>query len=444
MPQFWSSSDLLSWGKVERANHFVAVPRFRDELPQLVIEAGRHENKGLAVGLGRSYGDSGLNPDGAAIRMTSLDRVHVFDRENGVFRAEAGLSLDALIRIAAPFGFFPPVVPGTRFVTLGGAVANDIHGKNHFRQGAFGRHVRRLSLLRTDGSRFELCPGDQTGLFAATIGGLGLTGVIEWVELALAKIPGGFIEAEDIAFGSLDEFFALAGESERTHEHTVAWVDCTRKDGSLGRGIFSRGNWTSDNGHPSYAVAKRASLPVDLPRFTLNPWSLKAFNAVYFRAKRARAGTRRIHCAPFFFPLDAIGDWNRLYGRDGLYQYQCVIPMAAGPGAVRRLLNRISRSGEGSFLAVLKTFGSLSSPGLLSFPLEGVTLALDFANRGERTLSLLSALDDDVRSAGGRLYPAKDGRISASMFAAGYPNLPKFGTYVDPGLCSSFWRRVRP
>lgn len=442
--QFQPSDDLLSWGRVTRGRHLVASPRFRDELAELVVDAGTHEQKGLAVGLGRSYGDSGLNPGGTVIAMRGLDRVHAFDREQGVLRADAGLSLDELIAMAAPLGLFPPVAPGTRFVTLGGAVANDVHGKNHVSAGTFGRHVRRLSLRRTDGSRIELGADDPTGLFAATLGGLGLTGVIEWVELSLKKIPSSFIDAEDIAFGSLDEFFAIAAESDLKYEHTVAWIDCTGAGRTSGRGIFSRGNMARGGGYPLHSAARRLRVPVEFPQYALNAWSLKAFNTLYFHAKSARAGKRLVHYAPFFFPLDAIGGWNCLYGRRGLYQYQCVIPAAAGRGAVKELLDRISRSGEGSFLAVIKTFGALASPGLLSFPREGVTLALDFSNRGERTLSLLAGLDEIVRSAGGRLYPAKDGRISAAMFAAGYPNLTTFRQHVDPGLCSSFWRRVRP
>lgn len=444
MPHFTPSDRLMSWGRVMRTRHFVASPRFRDDLPPLVAEAGRQDNKGLAIGLGRSYGDSGLNPDGAIIAMRALDRVHAFDAGQGVLRADAGLSLDQLIKLAAPRGFSPAVVPGTRFVTLGGAVANDVHGKNHYRAGAFGRHVRRLSLRRTDGSRIELGPEDETGLFAATLGGLGLTGVIEWVELALKKVPSGFIDAEDIAFGSLAEFFSIADESDATHEYTVAWVDCTRSGGSLGRGIFSRGNMAPDGGRPGNAGPSRLRIPFEFPRYALNALTLRAFNALYFAAKRAGAAKRRIPSTPFFFPLDAIGDWNRLYGRDGMYQYQCVIPPAVRAEAIGELLNVIARSGQGSFLAVLKTFGPLTSPGMLSFPREGVTLALDFSNRGAQTLALFDSLDKIVQSAGGRLYPAKDGRIGAAMFAAGYPNLSEFCKHLDPGLSSSFWRRVHP
>jgi L-gulonolactone oxidase len=429
---------------VVRRRQFVAQPQFRDELAGIVSAAGSKPGKGLAVGLGRSYGDSGLNPDGAVIAMRSLDRVHGFDRDAGIVRAEAGLSLDALIRIVLPHGFFPPVVPGTRFVTLGGAVANDVHGKNHHRAGTFGCHVRRLLLRRTDGSAHELTPGDPSGLFEATIGGLGLTGVVEWVELALARVPSALIDAETIAFGSLADFFTLSAASEATHEYSVAWVDCTRGKADLGRGIFSRGNHAAAGGLEPHAATMRASIPLELPRFTLNAVTLKAFNALYYAANRARAGSRAVHYAPFFFPLDAIGHWNRLYGRTGMYQYQCVVPPGSAADAVAELLSQIAGSGEGSFLAVLKTFGARPSPGLLSFPREGTTLALDFRNRGDVTLALLARLDAVVREAGGRLYPAKDGRIPAAMLAAGYAALDEFTSYIDPGLSSAFWRRTRP
>ena len=219
------TATLTSWGRVARAPHAVARPCWGDELAPLIAQP-RFAAGLLARGLGRSYGDSALNPDGAVIAMEGVDRIHAFDPATGVLRADAGLSLDAVIRLALPHGWFPAVAPGTRFVSLGGAIANDVHGKNHHRAGTFGRHVRRLALLRTDGSLQELTPDDPSGLFAATIGGLGLTGVIAWAEIQLAPTPSAYLDVEDIGFGGLDEFFALAAESDATHEHTVAWVDC--------------------------------------------------------------------------------------------------------------------------------------------------------------------------------------------------------------------------
>lgn len=435
------TEQLSSWGRVHRAPHAVVRPNWRDELPAAATAAAAHPGGALAVGLCRSYGDSGLNPNGAAIAMARLDRVQAFDPATGVLRAEAGLSLDALIRLALPHGWFPPVVPGTKFVTLGGAIANDVHGKNHHRAGTFGRHVRRLGLLRTDGSLHEVGPEDETGLFAATVGGLGLTGLIAWAEIQLAPVSGARLDSEDIAFGGLDDFFQLSAESEATHAYTVAWVDCVAGGRALGRGVFSRANPSTDPDRTLHG-APRLSVPGPAPAGLLNPVTLKAFNAVYYAVKALRAARRKVHYDSFFFPLDAIGDWNRLYGRAGFHQYQCVAPQSVARDAAAALLAQIARSGQGSFLAVLKTFGAIPSPGLLSFPMKGVTLALDFPNRGAATLNLLARLDAVVREAGGRLYPAKDGRIDKAMFQAGYPRLPEFTRHVDPGLSSGFWRRV--
>jgi FAD/FMN-containing dehydrogenase len=438
-----ATDGLTSWGRVVRAPHSVARPHWHDELAEAVRAAAAHPGGALAVGLSRSYGDSGLNPDGAVVAMAGLDRIQHFDPQTGVVRAEAGLSLDALIELALPYGWFPPVLPGTRFVTLGGAIANDVHGKNHHRTGTFGRHVRRLGLLRTDGTAHDLGPDDAGGLFAATVGGLGLTGVIAWAEIQLARVAGAWLDTEDIAFAGLDDFFTLAEASEASHAYTVAWIDCLATGKSLGRGIFSRANPSSD---PDRAPSRRRRLaaPADAPAGLLNPLTLRAFNTAYFHLKAAGAGGRKAHYDGFFFPLDAIGDWNRVYGRRGFFQHQCVLPEAAARPAVRELVSQIARSGQGSFLAVLKTFGAIASPGLLSFPMKGATLALDFPNRGDDTLKLLARLDDVVSEAGGRLYPAKDGRISAAMFQAGYPALGEFVRHVDPGLTSGFWRRVAP
>lgn len=443
MMSSFTTTELLSWGRVVRATHKVAHPQFRADLPAILAKAGQEHEVSLAIGLGRSYGDSGLNPHGLAIGMSHLDRIHSFDATTGVIRADSGLSLDALIRIVLPHGFFPPVVPGTRFVTLGGAVANDVHGKNHHRMGSFGSHVRRLSLLRTDGTRYEIGPEDQTGLFQATVGGLGLTGIIEWVEIALMPVTGSFLDTQDIPFGSLDEFFAIAAESETSHDYTVAWVDCTQQGRSLGRGIFSRAKPSPDPSRTVHPRGQRLSIPVEFPSFALNEFTLKIFNSAYYQIKKIRSKKHRLHYAPFFFPLDGISNWNRLYGMPGMYQYQCALPPLHARDATRELLGRIARSGEGSLLAVLKTFGDRPSPGYLSFPQEGTTLALDFRNRGQQTLSLLDSLDAIVREAGGRLYPAKDGRMSGAMFIAGYPAYADFQKHVDPGLSSGFWRRVK-
>jgi len=437
---FLARTDILPWGRIPRTQMRVARPSFHDELDALVRAGSAGVNGILATGLRRSYGDTCINDGGAVIDMTGLDHFVSFDRSTGLLVAEAGVSLKAILERAIPAGWFLPVSPGTKFVTLGGAVANDVHGKNHHRAGTIGRWLQRLELKQSDGSERSLGPDDTTGAFAATIGGLGLTGVITRVALQLVPIASSSMEVENIPFENLAEFLALAGESDATHDYTVAWVDCLARGSSLGRGIFTRARHSTDGGLHLHS-ARGPSIPVDAPGFLLNRLSLSAFNEIYYRF----AGRRRLTTVPltrFFYPLDAIENWNRLYGRRGFYQYQSVVPPANAQAATAEMLRTIADAGQGSFLAVLKTFGDLPSPGLLSFPMQGTTLALDFANRGPQTLALLDRLDAIVRDAGGRLYPAKDGRVSPSMFEASYPALDRFKPHIDPGMSSTFRRRI--
>jgi len=439
---FEPRADVTSWGRTVRRPQRIAGPAFRDEIGAL-IGAGSRGASCLAVGLRRSYGDSCLNSDGVLIETTRLDRLMSFDPSTGIVRAEAGASLADILALAVPHGFFLPTTPGTRFVTLGGAVANDVHGKNHHRAGTFGRHVRAIGLLRGDGNRVVLSPSERPELFAATIGGLGLTGIMEWVEIGLVRTPGAWLDVETLPFPSLDAFWDVAGASVQTHEHTVAWIDCVASGAAFGRGILSRANWRAGADRAVHDDRGWRRVPFDAPSALLNAWTIGALNAAYFRLQKRKAAIRAEHYARFFYPLDAIADWNRLYGRPGLYQYQCVIPAPAQQDAVRALLHEIVAAGEASFLAVLKTFGGLPSPGLLSFPREGATLALDFPNRGRSTLALMERLDAIVRAACGALYPAKDGRMSAAMFRSGYPSWERFGSFVDPAFDSDFWRRIK-
>jgi len=432
--------DALSWGRVARSPRHVAHPRHREDLPGL-IRLGEWRSL-LATGLRRSYGDSCLNSAGGAIDMTGLDRFIDFDPASGLLRAEAGVSLSQILRFVTPQGWFLPTTPGTRFVTLGGALANDVHGKNHHRAGSIGSHVTRLGLLRSDGFRGEISPTSDRDLFAATIGGLGLTGVVEWVELRLEKVPSAYLDAETIAYGSLSDFFALAEESAGDFEHTVAWIDASSKGAKFGRGLFSRANWREKDARDPHRDGGWKRMPVDAPTFLLNPCAVSLFNEAYFRSGQKGAGVTRTHYGPFFYPLDAIHGWNRLYGWPGMYQYQCVVPPACAPEAIEALLAEIARSGQASFLAVLKTFGDRMSPGLLSFPRPGATLALDFPNRGSTTLQLMARLDQIVLEAGGALYPAKDGRISPAMFRASFPKWEVFLRHKDEAMNSDFWRRV--
>lgn len=430
------SQMVTSWGNVIRAEHVVLQLDSRhDSFPGI----GPGESV-LPYGNGRSYGDSCLNAGGAVLQTRSLDRFISFDTHTGVLCCEAGVLLDEILRLAQPRGWFVPVTPGTCFVTVGGAIANDVHGKNHHGAGTFARHVRRLELLRSDGRRILCSATENPQWFAATAGGLGLTGVITWAEIQLRRIPGPLMDVETVRFANLDEFLALCAESDRDFEYTVAWVDCLGRGKQLGRGLMQRANHTP--GNVAAARPRRLSVPFTPPISLVNAASLRVFNTLYYHLPPGARRRATTHFASYFYPLDSILHWNRLYGPDGLYQYQCVVPVAAGKAATAALLQAIANSGLGSFLAVLKMFGPLKSPGLLSFPQEGITLALDFPNRGERLRQLFIELDSIVRDAGGRLYPAKDGRMPGSLFRSGYPLWREFSQFIDPRCSSTFWRRV--
>lgn len=433
-PEAWPLREVASWGRVRRVAHPCSRPSFPDQ-----IARPADGNTVLPIGMLRSYGDTPLNSGGAVVDMTRLDRFIRLDAEAGTLRAEAGMSIDALLPVLVPRGWFLPTTPGSRFVTLGGAVANDVHGKNHESAGSIGCSVAELVLLRTDGSRKTVRPSDPA--FRATVGGLGLTGIITEVEMALAPIRSAFLDVERLPLENVSDFFAIS-EASGDWEHTVAWIDCTARGTARGRGVFSRGRWRDDGRLVPHSTASGPTLPLDLPRGSLNRVTLAAFNALYRRLQLRGPAKGVEHYSAFFYPLDGIRHWNRLYGRKGFYQYQCVLPPDTARDSVDELLRIISEFGEGSFLAVLKKLGARQSGGLISFPREGTTLALDFANRGERTLALFSRLDEIVRSAGGRLYAAKDGRMTAEMFRAGYPRWEELKELKDPGISSDFWRRV--
>jgi FAD/FMN-containing dehydrogenase len=426
-----------SWGRYPTARHSRVLPaRWRDQPPAL----GDVPEPLLPSGCGRSYGDSGLNADGALIDATGLDRFIKLG-DDGLLRCEAGVTLAEILDLVVPRGWCLPVVPGTRWVTVGGAIANDIHGKNHHRLGTFGTHVTRLELVRSSGERMVCSAEANPELFAATIGGLGLTGLILWAEIRLQRVAGPGIDEERIRFEGLDQFLAIAAEDAQ-HEYTVAWVDCLRRGRRLGRGVYFRGaHGARPSGWRPLAVEPRVRVPCDAPSALLNRLTISAFNALnYGRAPWGRS-RRAVEFGSFFFPLDAIGDWNRLYGRRGFVQYQCVVPEAARE-AIREILERVSGSREVAGLGVLKRFGDRRSPGLLSFPRPGLTLAVDLALRGRATLGLLEDLDGVVRQAGGAVYPAKDARMSGVSFRAFFPAWERFARQMDPRFSSSFWRRV--
>lgn len=421
-----------SWGRLN--GHLHDVVSLND--PARVANQIATRSPGIAYGMGRSYGDVCLNPNGTLWRTTGLDHFVALDLKSGLLICEAGVLLRDIQRLSVPRGWILPVTPGTELVTVGGAIANDVHGKNHHLAGSFGEHVKRIKLVRTDGDIIECGPELNPHWFAATIGGLGLTGVIVEAQIQLRRTVGPWLISETIPYTSLSEFFRLADESEAHWEHTVSWIDCV----SGGRGLFMRGR--------SIAVADRAevdnreiSIPIAPPFSLINRSSLRFFNAAYYRLKKRRADQSVVHYKSFLYPLDNVLEWNRIYGPKGFYQYQCVVPRDQ-QDAIQSLLKEIGISGGGSFLAVLKTFGDRQPIGMMSFPRPGVTLALDFPNEGERTLKLFERMDAVVREAGGRIYLAKDARMSRQAFEAGYPNLNDFLKYRDRGVSSGLSRRL--
>ncbi len=425
---------VTSWGCLGTWTHDVTVLSDR----QRVADQLTSTRPGIAYGMGRSYGDMCLNPGGVLWKTTGLDRFITFDQDTGRLVCEAGVLLRDIQRLVVPRGWMLPVTPGTQLVTVGGAIANDVHGKNHHVVGSFGNHVEWLRLVRTDGETVECGPTLRPQWFAATVGGMGLTGVITEAAIQLRPVPSPWLETETIPYATLDEFFQLADDSEREWEHTVSWVDCLDR---RGRGVFMRGNSVKAEDRPE-PVPSQFAVPWRPPFSLVNELSLRAFNAVYFRLHERRAGRAIVHYERFFYPLDHVLEWNRLYGRHGFFQYQCVVPRERGHRVLKGMLRAISRSGEGSFLAVMKTFGTRPSLGLMSFPMAGVTLALDFPNKGEQTLRLFSRLDAIVRRAQGRIYPAKDARMPRDLFEAGYPRLQEFLRYRDPGISSALSRRL--
>ena len=428
-----------SWGGMGGINQ-TAIPLFwtQDPFPDV------GKRSALPFGNGRSYGDSCLNEGGVLLDTRGLSRFLSFDPSSGILALESGVLLSEVLSLSVPSGWFLPVTPGTRFVTVGGAIANDVHGKNHHRDGTFGCHVRKLCLLRSDGSKLICSQNENQDIFSATIGGLGLTGVILWAEIALKRIKNPLIRSETIRFDNLTEFFRLSDESDLDYEYTVSWIDCLGRGKNLGRGLFMRGNHATvfEPSCSSTTAQKNTAIPFTPPFSLVNTLTLRGFNTLYYWKNRKRHMTNIGHYEPFFYPLDGVLHWNRLYGRKGFFQYQCVVPKNEREGAVREILQQISQSGEGSFLAVLKAFGDLPSPGLLSFPRPGVTLALDFPNREKKTLELLDCLDGIVAEAGGAVYPAKDARMTGERFRQFFPRWNEFLRYKDPAFSSEFWRRV--
>lgn len=427
---------VASWGRLSADPHRVMDLHDPSRIDNIVCHGLL---PGLAYGMGRSYGDVCLNPHGTLWVTTGLDHFISFDDCTGRLVCESGVLLRDIQRLVIGRGWILPVTPGTQLITVGGAIANDVHGKNHHSQGSFGDHVQSLTLVRTDGEVILCGPNERTDWFAATVGGLGLTGLITRAELQLSRVAGPWLETESIPYASLGEFFRLAGESESAWEHTASWIDCTRLGN--GRGLFMRGHAAQDLNRPEPG-GRMWAMPAMAPISLVNPLSVGAFNMTYYHLKKWMGGRAIQHYEQFLYPLDKLLKWNHVYGPKGFFQYQSVVPRDFGQDAVQAMLNEISRSNNGSFLAVLKTFGNHKPVGMLSFPQPGVTLALDFPNQGHRTHKLFERLDAIVREAKGHLYPAKDARMPRDLFEAGYTRVGEFANYRDPGISSALSRRL--
>lgn len=430
--------NISSWGLLSNDSHEVAHIFDQKSLKMSYLTEGKH----ACFGAGRSYGDSCLNSGFKLLQFTKMDKFLAFDSDNGILTCEPGVLLGTIQEVMYPKGWMLSVTPGTQYVTVAGAVANDVHGKNHHGKGTFGDHVVSLVLYRSSGEIIHCSKIEHPELFAATIGGIGLTGVIVSVSFALTRVNGPWIDSESIAFSSLDEFFELSKTSELEWEHSVAWIDCLAKKSV--RGIFMRGKYASSNVHKKTKRSFNVSVPFTPPVSLINKLSLRIFNEVYYQSNKLSKTKQLVHYSKFFYPLDNIGQWNKIYGKKGFYQYQCVIPMDVAYNVVPDLLKVIAQSNMGSFLAVLKTFGDFKHRGILSFPMHGVTLALDFPNQNSRTEVLFNQLDQIVKEAKGRIYLAKDARMSKAMFESGYgaDNINRFCQYRDPAMSTSLSRRL--
>lgn len=435
------TSELYSWGRYPKHAQTATSCSWRSELQGVLTSLGDTYEETLPYGNGRSYGDSCLATSDQVIQTRLMDRFIKADWQTGCIIVEAGITLAQILDITIPNGWFLPVTPGTQFVTVGGAIANDVHGKNHHRRGTFGNHVTRFGLLRSDKDPLVCSSEENPELYSATIGGLGLTGIITWCEISLISINSSAIDSTKVRFSNLKEFFLLSEELDHEHEYSVAWIDCLAKGSDVGRGVFIVGD------HAPYGeltLAKKLKLNVPFSPF-ISPitfHTLKCFNNTYWHAQPAKRTRKNVHYEPFFYPLDGILNWNRIYGSKGFQQFQCVIPDPHAEATVRELLSAIAKAGQGSFLAVLKRCGEIPSPGLLSFPMPGTSLALDFSQRAGLESGLFRRLDAIVAESGGRLYPAKDAHMSGEHFRKFYPAWEQVEALRDPALKSRFWKRV--
>jgi decaprenylphospho-beta-D-ribofuranose 2-oxidase len=407
---------LAGWGRVPAPGREV----FGEDLVSLT--RGAH----LTRGLGRSYGDSSLPAryEDRVANSRLADRI--LHLEGGVLRAEAGLPLAQLNAISMPRGWFTPVTPGTKFVTLGGMVASDVHGKNHHVAGTFGSHVRALRLRLADDSIVDCSPAVESELFWATVGGMGLTGHVLEVEVGLEAISSPWIMGESVKVGSIEEYLAALDEAAKKYPMTVGWIDCTHRGKGMGRGLLQGGRWATAQEAPPHPPRSPRSkrFPLELPNWAMNDFTVSVFNSLYYRKQWRKRWQGLLSPDAFFYPLDAIHDWNLAYGARGFTQYQCVLPRAAGAPAVREFMELLTRLGGASPLCVIKDCGR-EGQGLLSFPLEGTSIAVDMGITA-RTQEIVDKLNEMVIAAGGRIYLSKDRFTRAEHFRRMEPDLERF------------------
>jgi decaprenylphospho-beta-D-ribofuranose 2-oxidase len=418
---------LTGWGRTAATRASVAEVSAADEVAAALRSAGPRGV--VARGLGRAYGDAAQNAGGLVIDMTGLDRLLGLDAERGVVTVEAGVSLDRLASAVLPFGWFLPVTPGTAHVTVGGAIASDVHGKNHHRDGSFGEHVERLTLLTPTADQLELEPDDE--LFWATAGGMGLTGVVVQATVRLLRVETARVREDVERCADLDDVMARMAAHDDDYRYSVAWIDCLARGRRLGRSVLLRGDHARRDELPAKLRGARAlersrgplrlAAPPWVPSGLLRRETVAAFNEAYFRRAPREERGRLVALDPYFYPLDAVTGWNRMYGDRGMLQYQLAVPFGA-EDALRTALERLSSARVASFLAVLKRFGGQRGP--ISFPQPGWTLALDVPAGDPELGPLLDGLDELVAGAGGRVYLSKDSRLRPDLLAAMYPELP--------------------
>ena len=422
----WAQINLTGWGRTSGGAMTACRPERVSELRERVRE-GPADGGRIAYGAGRAYGDAALNSQGRVILTRRLNRMLAFDNDSGLLEAEPGVTFNDLLAVFLPRGWLVPATPGTAFATLGGAVANDIHGKNHDRVGSFGDHLTWIDLMLPSGEIVRTTDSERPELFRATIAGLGLTGVIVGIGLRLMRVPSSAVRVRERRCRDLDAFLAALAEARQRATYSVGWIDGLAKGRELGRGLLEEAEPATEAVADTPQRARR--VPMDAPGSVLNPITIGLFNAAYYRRVPVGGRERIVPYRRFLYPLDAISDWNRIYGRGGFFQFQCVLPDASAPRGIRLLLEEIAGSGRASFLAVLKTLGA-EGRGYLSFPMRGYTLALDFPRRGgvEDVLRRLERLTLDH---GGRIYLAKDAVLSPEGFRAMYPKLPEFQAVLD-------------